>query len=77
MLPFEIGSGSNHAEDNIRHGVFHGGCKRHEIQSPKRAPREAAQGRLPHNNNNNGSTIEFLRSQSLLHMVTGAAHRPY
>ena len=49
--------------------------KRHQIESPKRAPQEIAQGRLPHSNN--GSTIEFLRSQSLLYMVTGAAHRPY
>jgi hypothetical protein len=48
---------------------------RHQIESPKRSTKNSTQGRLPHSNN--GSTIEFLRSQSLLYMVTGAAHRPY
>jgi hypothetical protein len=48
---------------------------RHQIESPKRSTKNSTQGRLPHSNN--GSTIEFLRSQSLPHMVTpGAAHRP-
>jgi hypothetical protein len=50
-------------------------ASRHQIESPKQATKNSTQGRLPHNNN--GSTIEFLRSQSLLYMVTGAAHRPY
>jgi hypothetical protein len=34
---------------------------RHQIESPKRSPKESAQGRLPHYNN--GSTNEFLSSQ--------------